>query len=327
MLNTLTSAPRVWIEQNGPLVGVIGIEYSFVLPSYSEEPLYGIGKSERSEHTEVMKILTKITLKKGDKYVSIDTSVYNNVKNHRMRVAFPTSVKTDVAAASGHFTVDERTIIPTKDSSGAYWKEMQTQPMQHFVDLSNEVRGLALLSNSITEYEAVDDGKNTLYLTLFRSMGNMIVTGWECVNRFPHQEGSQLQRRMDFSYAVYPHKGNWSQACVYAQAERFISEPYIYQTIGNHKGKLPYSGCFMEITDDNLVLSAFKKADDGNGYILRIFNPCHKEIKAEVIFSTDIVCANYSSMVEGIREKAEFLNNRLRVFIAPNKIISYRLVF
>ncbi|MCL2487517.1 MAG: glycosyl hydrolase-related protein, partial [Oscillospiraceae bacterium] len=327
IFNTLTSAPRVWIEQNGPLAGVIGIEHSMVLPAGGEEPLYGIGKSDRSEQTDVLKIVTKVSLKKDDKYVGVETSVVNNLKNHRLRAGFPTGVITDTAAASGHFTVDERPVIPTKDASGEYWKEMQTLPMQHFVDLSDGERGLALLSNSVTEYEALSDVKGTVYLTLFRAMGNMIVTGWECVNRFPAQNGSQLQRQMDFAYAVYPHQGNWQSADVYAQAERFISQPCVYQTIGNHKGSLPYSGGFLEITDDNLVLSAFKKADDGDGYILRVFNPCDSEITADVIFAADILSANHASMGEESREKAGFAGNRLRVTAAANKIMTYRLVF
>ena len=199
--------------------------------------------------------------------------------------------------------------------------------MQNFVDRSDGKDGFALLSNDVTEYEALDDKNGTTYLTLFRAMGNMIVTGWECVNRYPKQDGSQLLRTMDFAYAVYPHQGDWKQANVCAQADRFINEPAVYQVMGNHEGGMPRCGGFVKIEDPNLILSAFKKADDGVGYVLRVYNPTENTIETKVVFFRAIKAARYSSMAEESREAAAFDENRLFIQAQSGKIVTFRLEF
>ena len=163
---------------------------------YAHEAMYGIrGESKRSEETVVYKITTRVTLKKDSKKVDIRTNVNNNAQNHRLRVAFPTGIKAEYAYASGHFTVDKRPAVPQKDAEGKYWPEMQTLPMQHFVDVNDGNKGLAVLNNCLTEYELRDDENKTVYLTLFRAVGNMIVTWWEAVGVFPGEDGKPTAKR------------------------------------------------------------------------------------------------------------------------------------
>lgn len=326
--NTLTSAPRIWLEENGPLCATYGIEYKLELPAYSDEPLYGMqGASRRSAETAYMKITSRITLKKDAKRVEIRTTVDNTVKNHRLRAAFPTGICAETACSSGHFTVDARPIEPKREENGRFWPEMQTLPMQNFVDVSDGRHGVALLSGSVTEYEAAPDEAGTVYLTLFRAMGNMIVTGWECVNRYPKQDGSQLQRRMEFTYAVYPHPGDWQEGAVYREAFEVTDEMPVYQAAGSHSGTFGRSHSFMGISDANLLVSCCKQADDGNGTIIRVYNPSGETIVGNIRFDRRICRAFETSMREKNRAPVAADGNCLQVVAAGGKIMTYRVVF
>ncbi|MEG1873598.1 MAG: glycoside hydrolase family 38 C-terminal domain-containing protein, partial [Ruthenibacterium sp.] len=213
---TLTGNVDCWCENNGPLSATLAVKYTLQLPAESYESRYGIeGKGGRSEKKTALSITSRFTLKKGANRLDVHTEFTNTVKNHRLRLALPTGIEAKTADAAGHFTVDERPAKPVKNSSGTYWPEMQTLPMQNFVDVSDGQNGFALLQNCLTEYELRDDEPHTLYATLLRSMGNMIVTWTEAVGEFDDQIGSQVLRPLAYDYGLYPHKGNWVSGDVY----------------------------------------------------------------------------------------------------------------
>jgi mannosylglycerate hydrolase len=160
---------------------------------------------------------------------------------------------------------------------------MQTLPTQHFVDLSKDGHGLAVLHTGMTEYEACDDENSTLLMTLFRAMGNMIVTWWEAVGVFPDQDGSQLQRKMTFDYALYPHDGAWADAEVYAEAEALNVPLAPFQLTSNGQGgELPSESSLYAVEPANLVVSALKQAQDLDSCILRVFNPTNETIEGRI---------------------------------------------
>ena len=272
-----------WTEDNGPLQATIAVRYDWELPAYADESENGIrGQSRRSEETVPFSIISRFTLTKLAKKLQVRSTMRNTARNHRLRVAFPTGINSSTAASSGHFTVDERPAVSTRDAEGKFWPEMNTLPMQHFVDLSDGQRGLALLNNCLTEYELKDDEHSTLYLTLFRAMGNMMVTWWEAVGIFPDQKGSQLLRELEFEYAIYPHGGDWNSGGVWPEADGLNRKIQAIQVTGRTKGTLPPSEGFLEIYPDCLVQSAFKKAEDRDSLILRVFNPTDEKVKAAI---------------------------------------------
>lgn len=324
---SLNGKVRTWCEDNGPLSATIAVEYAMELPAGAQEALYGIrGESRRCDETETLRIISRITLKKDSKRVDIKTTVKNNIRNHRLRIAFPTGIKAEYAAAAGHFTVDERPAAPVKGKDGMYWPEMQTLPMQNFVDISDGEKGLALLNNCLTEYEMRNDENSTLYLTLFRAMGNMIVTWWEAVGVFPGKDGSQLLREMEFEYAIYPHEGDWKQAKVYGQAEGLNVPVAVYQVTGSTKGTLPPSIGFLSVEPENLILSAFKKAEDRDSYIIRLFNPTHETLKGRVKIPAEIKEAYVTNLNEERISKMEVESSSFMVEAGSNKIITVEFV-
>lgn len=271
---SLTGKVDCWCEDNGPLSATLAVKYTMELPQKGYESRHGIhGEGKRSEQTETLVIVSRFTLTKDAKRVDVHTEVRNNIKNHRLRLALPTGIAAETADASGHFTVDRRPAKPIKNQAGTYWPEMQTLPMQNFVDVSDGTTGFALLHDCLTEYELRDDDRHTLYATLLRSMGNMIVTWSEAVGEFDDQNGSQMLRTLCYDYALYPHAGNWEDADVYEQAALQNVPCSVYQLCGARGGSLPQQKSFLSLDNKKLVLSAIKQAEDSDRIIIRLFNP------------------------------------------------------
>jgi len=328
VFNTLTSSPRIWLEENGVLSATIGIEYRLDLPAFAHEPECGVrGESRRSTETKELVITSRITLKKDASRLDIRTEIENNIRNHRLRVAFPTGIKAENACSSGHFTVDERPRVPAKDKNGEYWPEMQTLPTQHFVDLSADGQGLALLHTGMTEYEACDDENATLRMTLFRAMGNMIVTWWEAVGVFPDQDGSQLQRKMTFDYALYPHAGDWAEGEVYAEAEALSVPAAPFQLSGSAQtGTLPPETGFYSVEPSNLIVSAFKQAQDRETCVLRVFNPTGETIQGAIRLRASLKGAYLTDLNETRISALELVDqSTVSVEAGPGKIVTIEL--
>ncbi|MDR0447127.1 MAG: glycosyl hydrolase-related protein [Treponema sp.] len=324
---TLSSAPRIWTAENGPLSATIAVEHCFGLPQGGDEPFFGTqGESRRSDAIKAIRILSKLTLRKNVHRLDIETTVDNTVENHRLRIAVPTGIATDFSHAGGHFTVDKRPSVSTKDKEGHYFNEMQTLPMSRFVDISDGKNGLALISNSITEFELRNDPLHTLYLTLFRAMGNMIVTGWECVGRFPKQKGSQLQRTMSFNYSLYPHTGDWNNG-VCPESRHYAQPLLVYQTMGGAvAGVLPTEISFCNISEPALVVSCLKMAEDRSALLLRVYNPTHEEKHGKINFVFPIKAVWKTNLNEK-RDKPVALQepHGFSVSCPSNKILTFEI--
>jgi mannosylglycerate hydrolase len=199
--------------------------------------------------------------------------------------------------------------------------------MQHFVDVSDGKRGLALLNNCLTEYELRNDENATAYLTLFRAMGNMIVTWWEAVGQFPGHDGSQMLRDVEFEYSIYPHTGNWAQGQVYAEAEKLNRPPSVYQVTPHKLGKLPQRHSFYSVEPSNLIVSAFKRAEDRESCIVRVFNPTNKTIQGTIKLAGPVKQAFLVDLNETRKRKlAVEKSGVVKVSVGSNKIVTVELL-
>ncbi len=274
------SPAEIWLEENGLLSATLAIRLDLCVPQGAEFPhqkLQGCGR--RSDIETNLTIVSRITLTRGAKSLRIKTKVDNRAENHRLRVLVPTDVQSDFADSAGHFNVDHRAARPVHNGNNESYPEMQTVPMQCFVDVSDGTTGFAVLSNSLTEYQLMDDRRRTLALTLFRSVRNRICTEKRCTGDFPDQKGGQLLQTMEFEYALYPHIGDWNKGQVYAEADRLNAEPMVFQITPASDGKLATAESLFELESDGLVLSSVKKLEAREGVAVRLFNPTSASVR------------------------------------------------
>lgn len=304
--NSLGANAEIWYEENGELSATIAAKVKMNVPAFGIVNKNMVqGKSCRSEELTELEIVTYYTLKKDAKAVEVKTQIHNTAKDHRMRVVFDTGIKTETACSAGHFYVDERSTIPQGEK---YYPEMQTLPKGYYTTLKNEEAGFSFIDNSTCEYEADKDGR--LAITLFRGVRNIICTEFRSAGAFPHEDGGQSLGVLTFEYLLHPFTENDTAML----AER-ISAPV--KTVQTCKGLGTKSDkrSLLEIPEE-LVMTAYKKAEDRNAKVIRLFNPTAQTVKGTI--SGEFIKARLLNLNE------EYLSDLdvTELEVAPYKILT-----
>ncbi len=317
---------RIWMEDNGPLSATISIETIMQIPAraeYANVKIQGYGK--RSAELVDMKIISRITLTKGSRQLNVKTSINNKSKDHRVRVMIPTDITSDFSDAAGHFTVDRRGIVHEVDAQGKHFPEMALRPMATFCSVNDGTNGVSVLNNCLTEFQLIDDDRHTLALTLLRSIRNRICTESRVSSEFPDKLGSQMLQTVDYEYAIYPHKGDWVDGQVYAEADKINAKPAAVQISMNKGGDLPISTSHYSIDNEAVVMTAFKKSEDRDSVILRLHNPTEASQAVTIKCGLPVTQAWLNNLNEVRGEAVDFKNGALTLNVAKGKIITIEL--
>lgn len=336
---TSRGAPtRIWTEDNGPLLSCIAVEWTLSLPTHAFRHENGVkGESRRSDETRPVRATCRYTLRKGSRALQVRLEVDNTVEDHRMRVCFDTGLQARETAAAGHFTVDRRPVVPPRDPDGRFYPEMQTLPMQQFVDVSDGDTGFAVLGQDLFEYEASDNGEGTLSLTLFRGVRNIICTEMRSAGRFPMQKGGQSLGLLVFEYALMPHAGDWQDADLFSEADRFRIPLRLIQAgkpLGGPAAGLPpvvpmippEAGLFA-VEPSLLRLSALKPAEDRDTFIVRIWNPADAVVEGGIRLPAGFREAYATDLDENRLERIDSARDGWIPVRAPaGRILSFEVV-
>ena len=260
--------------EDGSLVATFRIQVKMSLPESVTAD-----RMRRSEREKEYLITSLATLRKGAKRVDIITKLDNNVKDHRLRVMFPTRTKAQFACAEGGFDVLQR---PIKHLDTSQWVEssMKTHPQLSFVDVSDGEIGLAIINEGLREYEVLDDPFRTIALTFLRCFPFKIWINSEMAIH-PEGKGSQCLGNHKFRYAIYPHRGDWKDGDVFRQAYQH-NAPLRMAQCGQGGGNLPKEMSFIEIQPSNLIISALKKSEREESIIVRLFNPTDMDLEGKI---------------------------------------------
>ncbi|REE77702.1 mannosylglycerate hydrolase [Paenibacillus taihuensis] len=310
-----------------PDFAIIRISRSMLLPL----SLTG-DRNARTKEKNRVSVETEVTLLRHTRRVEIRTTVVNSVKDHRLRVLFPTNVQTDQSRAGSQFDVVKRKVFVQQPNDEVWVEDAPTTyPMHGFVDVSENGKGFALLSGDLTEYEICSDSARTLALTLLRSVGHLgspdplkINAGAGPALETP---GSQCLRSMTYNYAIVIHEGI-SDSELVRQADAYRAGLRYYQGTPGKQGKLPVEACsFLRLTEGNLSLSALKRAEDGKGWIVRLYNPASEAQKAVLTFKDPIAQAAMTNLQERQSESIQHAGKHITVTFEPKQIRSIRFSF
>ena len=325
---TSKGAPSsIYLMENGNLSATIGVDLRMNLPKYAYRPEnYVRGKSERSEELQELPITTYYTLRKDSDQVEVKVMIDNKCMDHRMSVLMETGVKTDTVNAQGHFTVDKRSALPLKDEEGKYYNELTTQPMQNFLSIFDGNRGLAVLTDCLGEYEFRTDKENTLAFTLFRAVKNIICTEFRSEGYFPNQSGGQLQRKLEYHYAICPVSRDYTEGQLSRKAEAFNIplKPVQTSVPNNGDGILPTSYSFYEVLG-NIDVSCLKKGLEEKTIIMRVYNSNTTSEDATIKWNTNLRKAELTDLKEETIKELELQNNAVKLTIPANKIYTIKL--
>ena len=165
--------------------------------------------------------------------------------------------------------------------------------------------------------------EKSVYITLLRSVGGLSADG-TAGPLVPTPDALEL-KPYTFEYAVQPHDGDWRQAEMYKQAQEFHHLPIAVQAEGN--GDLAPELSFIEISPNNLVLSALKKAEDSDEVILRFFETKGEATEARVEVFREIKRLTLVDLLEREERALPFTRFGFVLAVKPFEIVTLKLKF
>jgi len=211
-----------------------------------------------------------------------------------LKARFPLAIRSDHATFECANGVIQR---PTHRNTS--WEQAKFEVAAHrFADLSEHGYGVALLNDGKYGHHALG---NELGLSLLRSP--------------VYPDPLADEGRQSFTYALFPHKGDWLSGGVLAEAED-LNRPLLSTPV---EGGVGTSWTAVGVSGIPLGLSGFKPAEDGNGMILRCYEPAGARGTAEVALPSGWRIDGEVDLLEDASGGAEF-------HFLPFKLHSWRIV-
>jgi mannosylglycerate hydrolase len=200
---------------------------------------------------------------------------------------------------------------------------------------------LCVISRGLPEYEVLDTERREVAVTLLRAVG-YLGAGLELQTAFigagPNiatPEG-QIQRKLTYSLALLPHHGNWDEVEVWRQAQEFNNPPRAYTTgMGKNRpafvsSPVSSSLSLFSVEGRNVVLSALKKADEGEALIVRLYNPSDVPTQAIIRLPFSPASIQLAGLDEQPREAAGAApvlepNGKVLIALPPKKIVTLQM--
>jgi alpha-mannosidase len=126
-------------------------------------------------------------------------------------------------------------------------------PAHRWTDLSEPGYGVSLLSDSKYGYSAE---ANVLGISLLRAP----------IYPDPYADGHEH----GLTYSLYPHPGDWRTGGTLGAARDLNAPLTVIQSAGPERPSAP----LLSLVDGTLQLAALKRAEDSDGIIVRLFEPC-----------------------------------------------------
>ncbi|MDT2849913.1 alpha-mannosidase [Vagococcus carniphilus] len=302
---------------NSPFVAEILITQTMMIPESAEELLdlemravYEMRqrKANRSDKLVPFEIKTIVRLEKNSGQIKFNTSFDNQMKDHRLRVLFPSGLETSAHFAESIFEVVER---PNLVNAATWENPTNPQHQQAFVNVHDEQLGMTVANFGLNEYEVLPQD-STIALTILRAVGELGDWGY-----FPTPE-AQCLGQQSVKFAIGFH-GTDDMYQTFIEAKQF-QVPMIVSETDQHIGKLNPTHQFLGIDSKQYALTAIKRVEHGEDIITRGFNLSSTE-NCDVRLAINDYNAHEANMIEGFKE-----NNTLETTIKPAKIQTLRWV-
>ncbi len=274
-----------------------------------EELVWFTGRrSVRAERTVTLRVRTIVRLERSGRGLRVRTEFDNKARDHRVRLLFPTDLNAGFHYADSIFEAARRDNEPAGEWSNPSYCHHQ----QAFVSLHDEEAGLTIANKGLNEYEVLRDGRNTIAVTLLRSVGEL--GDWGV---FPTPE-AQCPGPHGAELMIVPHGGGGLRTEAYAEAYHFRT-PLFAGTTGVHGGEVPPCHSWLEWSGRDLALSAFKVAEDTGDVVVRWFNWSDKatELAAAPAFENARI-----TMSDVLERRGETLHSGRAVPVGPHRIVT-----
>jgi alpha-mannosidase len=259
----------------------------------------------RVTHTwQSSKFVQDITLDAGADQVDVVNDFDWHETHVLLKAAFPLAASSNKATYEIPYGSIQRTTLRNNS-----WEQAQFEvPALRWADLGDGRHGFSLINNSKYGY---DDKDNVLRISLLRSP------------TWPDPEADRGHHH--FTYALYPHGGDWKQALTVRHGYEYNYQLRAMQ-VEAHSGSMPAEFAYVTVKPENVVLTALKKAEDANALIFRVYEWEGKSGDVEFHVpkgATDATVTNLMEKPEGTALK--IVDGTVTAPIHPFEILTVRV--
>ena len=243
-----------------------------------------------------------ISLKKDSRQIDFRTAVDWHEREKVLKVNFPVGVRSCSSTSEiAHGSIQR----PTHYNTSYDLAKFETC-MHKWVDLSESGYGVSVLNDCKYGFSVHE---NNIDITLMRAPICPDPTGDIGYN--------------EFTYSLVPHAGTWQEAGISELAYALNNPPaVVYSAVGSHDGEQ-----LISVKRKGVVLDAFKKAQNDDGYILRVFEAYSSRGKCEIDFCKAIESVTECNLMEKDGEALSHCEKSFVFDIKPNEVKTFRIKF
>ena len=289
-------------------------------------------RTRRDVETVDCAVSIRARLPEGCQRIEITTTVSNQAQDHRLCALFPLSSRAEACLCDSTFSLEEREIVRDGEQEKyAGWMEKPNNSFfqKNFTSLRGQDAGLAVMVKGLPHMQIWQDAKkDAMQLTLLRCVGWLSRPdlrsrngngGWSVATPGAQEPG--LHR---FEYALYPH-ANPPGHVLHRQALAFTQGLFAWQT-SRKRAALQPARVFARLEDSRIFVSAFKRAEDGKDWVLRLINLSPDTVRTSLALpQLARLCACQAGLEESAREHLPTAGNQATVQFAPWEILTLRL--
>jgi alpha-mannosidase len=248
-------------------------------------------------------ITQRISLRYNSPRLDFDTVVNWRERHTMLKVAFPVDVLSPVATYEIQWGNVQR---PTHRNTSWDWARFETCAHK-WVDLSEGGYGVSLLNDCKYGHDIHD---NVIRLTLLRSP----------TLPDPMADFGEHQ----FVYSLLPHIGSWQEM---TQREAYtLNDPVIsYQSSVKREKLITDRLSLITCSASNVVIETVKRAEDGDGIIVRLYESHRKRGPVTVRFASAVESAWATNLLEENESALSVENDSIHLNLKPYQIMTMRV--
>jgi len=244
-----------------------------------------------------------IRLQRGNRRIDFDTTVDWQEQQMLLKAAFPVRVLAPQAACEIQWGNIER---PTHRNTS--WQQAMFEiPAQKWIDLSEGGCGVSLLNDGKYGHDVRD---HVLRITLLRA---------------PQYPDPQADRGIHhFCYSLLPHPGSWGRDTA---AQAYLLNDPVISHVPEEPTPLQTSRIdFFRLEPGNLILETVKPAEDGRGWIVRLYDFQRRRGTGKLACGFSVREAWRTTILEEDQEQLDTSGSVISFPFRPYEVITLRLL-
>lgn len=247
-------------------------------------------------------ITQKIILNAAGRTLDFDTTVDWHEREKVLKAEFPVNIR----ARYSTFEIAHGALQRPTYANNSYEKAMFECCAHKWTDLSEGDYGVSLLNDCKYGY---DLSLNVMRITLMR--------GPVC----PDPKGDI--GISTFKYSLYPHKGVWSEAGTVHEAFKLNIPLKAFSSDGGNGSAFEKS--FFKLNKNNVIIDAVKKAQDGNGFIIRAYEAEGKHSDVTLSLPWEKIKVTSCNLMEENEAPIKAESSSFAFSIKPFEVLTFRI--